>query len=349
MGMDKVDPASARALSEWRTVGRVLAKHKRLLVAVPLLAAVVAAGVLQLVPNQYTAVLKIAPSPSAQLYMWALRENGLTRSIVEKFDLTRHFGGVSPVMARRELESEVQLVANLQDNFVDVRVTDKDPEMAKNLANAYGDGMIDLLVGLHLTDASKAIYALQSRRERAVKSVAEARAKMERPDIKSALQFVSTSTRVGVIGMAGVQAETTLSMGLLQPTTLQNQNDLARQTLDQNEIVRLQERLAGIQRALADDMQFKNAGVPVGNVVSAVDALQDQAYWEAMVDRIDRRIDVLRATARDEIRVIRATTPDSPSGPRRLMLAAAVGLASLLIAVIYVLGRDQFQRQRGAD
>jgi hypothetical protein len=138
-------------------------------------------------------------------------------------------------------------------------------------------------------------------------------------------------------------------MGLLQPTTLQNQNDLARQTLDQNEIVRLQERLAGIQRALADDMQFKNAGVPVGNVVSAVDALQDQAYWEAMVDRIDRRIDVLRATARDEIRVIRATTPDSPSGPRRLMLAAAVGLASLLIAVIYVLGRDQFQRQRGAD
>jgi hypothetical protein len=31
------------------------------------------------------------------------------------------------------------------------------------------------------------------------------------------------------------------------------------------------------------------------------------------------------------------------------MLAAAVGLASLLIAVIYVLGRDQFQRQRGAD
>ena len=87
MGMDKVDPASARALSEWRTFGRVLAKHKRLLVAVPLLAAVVAAGVLQLVPNQYTAVLKIAPPPSAQLYMWALRENGLTRSIVEKFDL----------------------------------------------------------------------------------------------------------------------------------------------------------------------------------------------------------------------------------------------------------------------
>lgn len=346
--MDKVDPASVRALSEWRTFSRVLVSHTRLLVAVPLLVTVVAAGALQLVPNQYTAVLKIAPSTSAQLYMWALREPGLTRSIVEKFDLTHYFGDLSPSKARRELESEVQFVSNLQDSFVDVRVTDVDPEMAKNLANAYGDGMRDLLIGLHLTDASKAIYALQSRREQALKSRSEAQAKLERPDIKLAQQFVSASTRVGVIGMAGIQAETALSTGLALPTQ-QNQNDLARQTLDQNEIIRLQERLASIQRALADDMQTKKAGVPIGNLVAAVDALQDEAYWEAMIDRIDRRIDVLRVTARDEIRVIRATTPDTHSWPLRLMLAIVAGFAAFLIAVVYVLGADQLRRLRSTD
>jgi capsular polysaccharide biosynthesis protein len=339
MVMDKVESGSARASSEWRAFGRVMSRHKRLLVIVPLLAMVIAAVVLQFVPNQYTAVLKIAPSGPAQLYLWALREDSLTNSIIKKFNLVHYFGDASLEKTRRKLESKVQFVSNLQDNFVDVRVIDKDPEMAKNLANAYGDGMIGLLLGLHLTDASKAIYALQSRREQAVKSLSAARAKLERSDVKQAQRFIPSSTRVGVIGMAGIQAETTLSTGLLQPA----QNDLARQSLDPAEIVRLQERLASIQRTLADDIQIKKSGVPLGSLVAAVDALQDEAYWEAMVDRIDRRISVLQATERDEVRLIHATTPDSPSGPKRLMLAVLAGLATLLVAVVYVLGIDQFR------
>lgn len=336
---------AARVSSQWVEFAKLVCKWKRVLVVAPVLVALIVAGALQFVPNQYTAVLKIAPSQTVQLYKWALNESGLTKNISAKFGLEQHYGVASALAAREKLMSHVQFVSNLQDNFVDVRVTDKDPQLAKDIANAYGDGMVDLLIGLHMTEASNAIYGLQSMRERAEKNLVEAKAKLAQPDIATALPHVSTSIRLGLVGMSGIQAETTLAANMLGGA---DSAALTRQTLDQSEMVRVQERLAGIQRALSDDIEVKKSGVAVSNLVAAVDALQDQAYWEAMVNRIDRRIDVLTSTAKGEIRLIHATTPEEVSGPRRIMLAVSTGIATLLVLLVCIVGSEQFKRMQRA-
>lgn len=335
-------PLTGSQGSPWVALGTSMMRFKRWLVGVPVLVAAVVGGGLQLMPDEYTAVLKIAPSPLVQMYMWGLREPGVTESVSKQLDLVKHYNESSPNRARLKLISNVQFVSNLQDNFVDVRVTDRDPAMASKIANAYGEGLIDLLTRLHLTPASNAIYGLQSRRERAIKNLEQADKRLGEAEVKSALPYISTSTRLGLVGMAGIQAETTLS----NPGV----NDLARQTLDQNELTRLQERLLSIQRALSDDkLPAQRAGLPVANLIAAADALQDQAYWDAMVSRIDRRIDVLRATERDEIRLIRATAPDITSGPPRGTLTAAAAIVAFLLTLAVVLIRAQFSKPVGVD
>jgi len=325
-----------------------MVRFKGWLVGVPVLVAAVIGSGLQLVPDEYTAVLKIAPSPLVQVYMWGLREPGVTESIAKQLDLVKHYEESSPYRARKKLMSNVQFVSNLQDNFVDVRVTDRDPAMASKIANAYGEGLIDLLTRLHLTPASDAIYGLQSRRERAVKNLGQASKRLGEAEVKSALPYISASTRLGLVGMAGIQAETTLSTTPLQPSPNSAANDLARQTLDQNELTRLQERLLSIQRALNDDkIPAQQAGLPVANLIAAADALQDQAYWDAMISRIDRRIEVLRATERDEIRLIRATAPDITSGPPRATLTAAAAIVAFLLTLAIVMIRGQFGKSTG--
>lgn len=339
--------------SPWTAVGTSMARFKVWLIGVPVLVAAVVGGGLQLVPDEYTAVLKIAPSPLVQVYMWGLREPGVTASVTKRLDLVTYYGVSGPHRARKELLSNVQFVSNLQDSFVDVRVTDRDPEMASKIANAYGDGLVDLLTGLHLTPASNAIYGLQSRRERAAKSLEQAMKRLDDTEIKSALPYISASTRLGLVGMAGIQAETTLSTTPLQPSPTPSlnsaSNDLARQTLDQNELTRLQERLLSIQRALTDDkVPAQKAGLPVASLIAAADALQDQAYWDAMVNRIDRRIDVLHATERDEVRLIRATAPDMTSGPPRATLTVAAAIIAFLLTLAFVLVRGQADKYPGA-
>lgn len=339
---DKNSASLAIAGSPWLSLAYALMRRKRILIAFPLIVMVVVFATTHFMRDKYTATLKIAPSTSAQLYMWALRDNGLAQSIARQLNLQAHYGGVTAERARDILETRVQFVSNLQDNYVDVKATDTDPEMAKQLANQYGTGMVDLLLGLHLTDVSNAIYELHARRDLAVKSLAKARDRLAQPDVKDAAAAVSQSTRLGLVSMAGMEAETTLSSINLKGAEKQ---EILSQSLDQNELVRLQERLAAIQRALADEMQSKSSG-QLGQLTAVIGALQDEAYWEAMIDRIDRRVDVLDVTERNEIKLIPAETPTAPSGPRRIMLTIAAGLAALLLAIAYVLVAEQFRRLR---
>lgn len=332
--------------NSWLSFGTTLLQSWKWLVAIPLATAAIVGGGLQLMPNEYTAVLKIAPSSAVQMYMWGLREPGVTQAVSKRLDLAKYYGASDAQDARTKLLSHVQFVSNLQDSFIDVRVTDEKPEMARDIANAYGEALVDLLTGLHLTPASNAIYGLQSRRERAEKSLAQANARLAEDEVKAALPSITPSTRLGLVGMAGIQAETALSTTPLQPPAT-GTNELAKQTLDQNELTRLQERLLSIQRSLADDnAAHAKSGVALGGLIAATDALQDQAYWSAMINRIDRRIDVLRATERDEIRLIPASAPDSRSGPPRAALTAAAVLASFLLTLAFVLIGAQLRRSR---
>ncbi|MCX4176115.1 Wzz/FepE/Etk N-terminal domain-containing protein [Paraburkholderia madseniana] len=342
--IDKNSASVAGASSPWLSLAHALMRRKRILIGVPVIVMALAGGAMHFMQDQYTATLKIAPSTTAQLYMWALRDNGLAQSIARQFNLQAHYGASSQERAKDTLLSHVQFVSNLQDSYVDVKATDRDPEVAMQLANRYGTGMVDLLVGLHLTNASNAIYELRARRELAQRSLAKARERLEQPDLKVAVTAISPSTRLGLVSMAGIEAETTLASISLKGA---EQQQLLTQSLDQNEMVRLQERLAGIQRALADEMQTKSG--QLGQLTAAISALQDETYWQAMIDRIDRRVEVLDVIQRNEIKLIPAEMPTSPSGPRRIMLTIAAGLAALLLTVAYVLVSEQFRRLRASN
>ncbi|MFM0011371.1 Wzz/FepE/Etk N-terminal domain-containing protein [Paraburkholderia sediminicola] len=343
--IDKNSVSGADARSPWLSLAHALMRRKRILIGFPIIVMALAGGAMHFMQDQYTATLKIAPSSSAQLYMWALRDNGLAQSVTRDLNLQGHYRTNSQERAKNLLLSHVQFVSNLQDSYVDVKVTDRDPEVARQLANRYGTGMVDLLVGLHLTNASNAIYELRARRDLAQRSLAKASERLEQPDLKDAVADISPSTRLGLVSMAGIEAETTLASISLQGTA---QQQLLTQSLDQNEMVRLQERLAGIQRALADEMHAKSSG-QLGQLTAAIGALQDETYWQAMIDRIDRRVEVLDVIQRNEIKLIPAEAPTDPSGPRRFMLTVAAGLAALFLAIAYVLVAEQFRRMRASN
>lgn len=344
--MTDIDIAAPRAAgTPWLSLVRAIARRKFLLIGVPFIVMALTAGATFLMPNRYTATLKIAPSGTAQLYLWALRNRGLEETVSRRLDLAKHYDVKTVDDAQRMLRKNVQFVSNLQDSYIDVQASDADPATATQIANAYGTGMVDLLLNLHLTDASNAIFELQSRRKLAQTSLDGANARLKQPDFERIANSISPSTRVGIQSTAGIEAELTLAGTNLKSPGV---DQLLRQSLDPNELMSLQDRLSTLQRTLAQMERSKDRN-PSTSDLSVISTLQDQAYWAAMVDRIDRRIAVLSATERNEIKLIPAEVPTDPVGPRRIMLTIAAGIAAFIVALAYVAVVEQVRRTASAS
>ena len=331
------------ANSPWLDLARAIARLKLAFFGVPLIVMVLTGGATLLSHDRYTATLKVAPSASAQLYLWALHDHGLTETVTRRLDLSKHYGVQSADQAQKRLSKSVQFVSNLQDSYIDVQATDEDPAMAMQIANAYGTGMVDLLLNLHLTDAANAIFELRARRDLAQKSYDAATARLQQPDVQRVASGISSETRLAIRSTAGVDAELTLANTNLKSSGM---DQLLRQSLDPNELMSLQERLSTL--ALTESTRSKDWHPSVADLSSAISALQEQAYWAALIDRIDRRVAVLTSTERNEIKLIPADTPTEPSGPPRLMVTFAAGIAAFMVLLAYVLASEQLRRVHSA-
>ncbi|WP_297571776.1 Wzz/FepE/Etk N-terminal domain-containing protein [uncultured Deefgea sp.] len=141
----------------------VLTKHKKLIIGLPILAAVIAAAVALGLPNQYTATLKIAPSKNAAVYNWVLNNDQVKETIAKDMKLVEHFDTKGRQATRNAMGNAVKVTLNAKDGFLDINVTDKNPEFAALLANKMGLALQSNLYSLRLLDSSKLRYELETR------------------------------------------------------------------------------------------------------------------------------------------------------------------------------------------
>src|SRR6267143_207287 len=146
----------------------VLAKHKRLVLGLPLVAVVVAAIISFLLPNVYTGTTKILPpqqSASAasallnqlggalggrlggaggsalgrnpnDLYVGMLKSRTVADNLISRFELGKVYDEDRLSDVRKRLEKETTIGAG-RDGIIAIEVDDKDPKRAADLANAY--------------------------------------------------------------------------------------------------------------------------------------------------------------------------------------------------------------------
>lgn len=302
----------------------LLARYKRAFIAVPIIAGTVAFGVVSMQAKEYTAILRIAPSKNASIFNWLLNNNQLIDQVSNELQLARHYKTETRKATQRALINNVKLTLNAKDGFLDVAATDASPQFAAKMANAYGRALSRNLFEMRLMDVSKGRYGLELRRAVATKNRAQADRALTQPQIKAAIERISPSEQYGLISMAGIQAEAALQGGV---------SDLA-----QSQIVKMQEQLASLQRLVVDSMKPQNGAA--GAWIAAVSGLQERAYWNAMIERLDRRIELARAQENDELRIVWADVPDEKSGPKRgvaVVLAMLTGImVSLLYAVVHM-------------
>ena len=160
----------------------IFAKHKRYIIGLPLVAAVLAFGLSFLLPNVYNADTRLLPPQQPQggaaaflsqlggvaaavsgaggiknpndVYIGMLKSRAIKDNIIEKYDLKVAYGTDSLETARRKLEENTLIVAG-KDGLISIDVMDSNQERVAKLANSYVDELLTLTKTLAVTEASK--------------------------------------------------------------------------------------------------------------------------------------------------------------------------------------------------
>ena len=310
----------------------VLAKQKKKIIALPLIAAAIAAAVAFSLPNEYSATLKIAPSKNAAVYSWVLTNDQVNQQVAKEMKLAEHFGTKGRQATRKEMAKAVKVTLNAKDGFLDVNVTDNNPEFAALLANKMGLALKDNLYGLRLMEISKLRYELETRREMALKTKVQFDAEVKKPELAATIATLSAADRYGITSLAAIQAESTLQGGV---------SDMM-----QNELFRMQDQLASLQRMVVDGMKKSSSVANTSLWIASIDALQQQAYWGALVERLDRRIELSKKQERDELKMTAAEVPDEKSGPKRALIVLLSAFAALFVVVLWAFIAEAIARSR---
>ena len=205
-----------------------------------------------------------AKSPS-DLYIGLLESRTVAQKIVKDFDLTKAYN-INSVPGAAGLLASRTKIASASDGLITVTVSDENPARAKDLANAYSNG-------LHALNTSLAIGQAAQRRLFFDQQLAEEKDKLA--DAEVALKEVEEKT--GVIQLQGQTSVTISRISQLQADITSREVQLAAlrsSSTDENpEVIRTESELAGLRKQLVamrgkvgaegnDDLGIPSSQVP---------------------------------------------------------------------------------------
>ncbi len=352
----------------------VLAKHKKLVVGLPFVVAVLAAGISLVLPNSYTGITRILPPQQGQstsgallaqlggiatglvggavkspndVYVAMLKSRTVSDRLIQRFDLMRVFGVKYLSQARSELTGVTNIVPG-KDGIITIEVVDKDPKRAADLANAYVDELLKFTQSLAVTDASKRRLFFERQLEQARDNLANAEQAARLAMDKGGLVQVEGQGRAIIENTARLRGQITVKevqIGAMRTFATDNNPDLR---LAQQELESLKRELARIEGASGS-----KSGIGRENDSSGIDSvrlLRNVKYQETVYDLLAKQFELAKIDeARDSavVQVMdKAIVPDRRSKPYRTMIVLVSALVGLFLAIVLAFFREAMANAR---
>ena len=357
----------------------VLAKHKRVVLGVPFVAAVAAAIVSLFLPNMYTGTTKILPpqqSASAasallnqlggafggllgaaggaalgvrnpnDLYIGMLKSRTVADNLISRFELGKVYDEDRLSDVRKRLEKETTIGAG-RDGIITVEVDDKDPKRAADLANAYVDELKKLTKVLAVTEASQRRLFFEQQLLQAKDSLTGAEIAARQGLQKGGIAQVDAQGRSMIEVTARLRAQ--VSVKEVQLGAMR-----AFATEGNPEVQRTQQELEALRRELGRIEGSSQSG-PAGKADSAggtgldsLGRLRNVKYYEFLYEMLAKQYELAKIDEAKDAVVIQvvdvAIPPDRKSKPLRVLIVVLVGLTVGFVMILWVLIKEWTER-----
>lgn len=349
----------------------IFAKHKKSIIGLPLLAAILAFGLSFLIPNVYNADTRLLPPQQPQggaaaflsqlggvaaavsgaggmknpndVYIGMLKSRAIGDKIIEKYDLKTAYDTDSLETARRKLEENTLIVAG-KDGLITIDVMDKDKERVAKLANSYVDELLNLTKTLAVTEASKRRLFFEQQLEISKNKLANVEMELKRTlDTKGVISVDGNSKAiVETVGRLRAQISAKeIELSSLSAFITPSNADYKRV---QQSLISLRSELARLEngRSDADADNDKAAEKPEG--LQNIKLLRDVKYYQMLYELLAKQYEAARLEEAKDSAIIQvldvAKVPERKSKPRRVNIAIFAFLGTLFVTIMAIFLRD---------
>lgn len=347
----------------------VLAKHKKMVLGLPFVVALIAAGVSLTMPNIYTGITKIMPPQQSQsgasgmlaqlgglaglaggiasikspneLYVGILKSRTVADNLIQRFDLMQLYEAKYPSQVRLRLAGVTNISAGAKDGIITIEVGDKDPKRAAELANAYVDELSKLTQVLAVTEASQRRLFFERQFEQARDNLTNAEAAARQAMTIGGLVQVEGQGRAIVETTARLRGQITVKevqIGAMRTFATDRNPELQ---LAQKELESLKHELNRIEGAYSGKPRDPQVGS--GKGIESLRYLRNVKYYETIYELLARQFELAKIDEAKDSAVVqvldKAIVPDFKSKPARsfivLLSAFVAGFIAILLAFLF--------------
>jgi uncharacterized protein involved in exopolysaccharide biosynthesis len=353
----------------------VFAKYKKLILGLPFVVAVLAAGITLLMPNIYTGTAVILPPQQSQstasaaisqlggvlggltggvagiknpndLYISMLKSRAVAYNIIRRFDLNKLWEQKIQSNTRIRLEGVTTITAG-KDGLISIAVDDEDPKRAAAIANAYVDELMKLTQVLAVTEASQRRLFFERQLAQAEVNLNQSQVAARQGMQQDGLMKVDDQGRAMVEVSARLRAQITVKevqIGAMRTFAADRNPDLR---LAQQELESLKHELAktegtGGTRPAALDPPEKG--------LESLRLLRDVKYNEAMVELLKQQYGLAKI---DEVKdgtfvqvLDKAIEPDRKSKPKRTQIVLLSALVAFFVGIFCAFVLEGMERAK---
>ncbi len=353
----------------------VLAKHKKLILGLPLGAAIVAVIATLLMPNIYTGVTRILPPQQSQstaaamlnqlgglagiagqslgiknpndLYVGMLKSRTVADNLISRFELRKLYDKKTSDETRKELESNTRITSG-KDGIIVVEFEDKEPKRAATIANAYVEELYKLTQTLAVTEASQRRLFFERQLDQTRKNLANAEAAARQGLEKGGLVVIDAQGR-------GMVETTARLRGQIAVKEIQISAMRAFATGQNPDLKQAQHELDAMKQELAK-MEGTSSGRDNAGSVGKADGmdnlrlLRDVKYNETIFELLAKQYEIARIDEAREASLIqvldKAVEPERKSRPKRALIVILTALVAGFLAVVWAIIKEVGEKAR---
>jgi tyrosine-protein kinase Etk/Wzc len=351
----------------------VLAKHKRKIIYLPLVAAVVAFAISFALPKTYRANTKLLPPQQGQsgaaallsqlggvagalassgiknpneMYIGMLRSRSVVDKLVEKFSLKTAFETDSLEKARKILEDNT-FINSGKDGLITIEVQAKDPKAAADIANAYVDELINLTKALAVTEASKRRLFFEKQLELSKNNLAAAEFSLKNTLDTRGVISVDADSRAIVETISNIRAK--ISAKEIQLSSMSSfvtpNNPEYRRT--QEELNSLKAELSKLENGRPNSAQV-NDGNDNKEGLKNIKILRNVKYYQMLYEVLAKQYEAARLDEAKDSAIIQvldpAVIPERKFSPKRAIITVLTGLFAFIVSIFWAFISEASQR-----
>lgn len=279
-----------------------------------------------------------------------LKSRTVEDAMLDRFHLIDLYHAKRRSDARKTFESFVDIGNGAKDGLITIAVTDRDPQRATDMANAYVDEFKRWSATLAVTEASQRRLFFEQQLAQSKDNLATAEEELKKTEQKTGLIQLDSQARAVIELVAQLRAQ-------IAAKEVQIQGMRSFATGDNPDLQMAEQELAGL-RAQQAKMGANSDGtatemlIPKGNMQEAgleyVRKLRDVKYYETIFNLLARqyeaaKVDEARQGATIQV-VDRAIVPDHRSSPKRTLIVLGSAVLGLLVGLVWLFAAEGLTR-----